>query len=695
MAAANSNIQLTNLDFADIKANFINYLQSQSIFQDYNFTGSSLSTLIDVLVYNTQYNAFYLNMVANEMFLDTALQRSSVVSHAKLLNYIPKSSSATSAVVNVVVSGINTSSLTMPRFTQFLSEPIKGITYPFLTTDTVSSTVSSGTATFNNITLKQGISVTQTFTYSSAANPGAVFVLPDSSIDTSTLLVEVFTNSSSTSFTSYNQAVNFLGLNGSSLVYFLEEAVSGYYQINFGDGIIGKALSDGNVVVISYIKTSGQAAAGANNFAITSSLGSYTTSVIPVLAAAGGSPQETIDSIKYQAPKTYAAQGRAVTIDDYITIIQQNTLGYTFDAVNVWGGEQNDPPAYGQVFICLKPSGSYIFTETQKKIILNSVIKPISVLTIKPTIVDPDYVYVQVNANVVYDQKKTNLTSGQIQNAVITSIQNFGTSTLNTFNSTFSLSQLIKTIQSADPSIYANEVGIKLQKKFYPVLKTSSNYTLYYNVPLQRGLLTSGVTSSPGMQFIDPNTPSQIIDGIFIEEVPSSVGGLESISIVNPGFSYQYAPTVTISGDGTGATAVATINLNGKLSAITVTSSGNNYTQAVVSITPVAGDTTGTNGQAVATLEGQYGTLRLSYYQQNSSNVYVKTVFKSNIGTIDYTNGIITLTSFSPYDVDNSLGQLSITVTPTTTLFSSTYNKIITIDPSDVNAISINLSSKI
>lgn len=690
MAGANSNIQVTNLDFADIKANFIKYLQGQSTFQDYNFSGSALSTLIDVLTYNTQYNAYYLNMVANEMFLDTALQRGSVVSHAKLLNYTPKSAAAVSAFVDVVASGVGSSTLIMPRFTQFLSEPVGGISYPFVTVDTLSTTVSSGTATFSNVELKQGVPVTLTFNYSMSANPGAVFTLPDSTIDTSTLLVEVYTNSTSTSFDTYTQAVNFLGLDNTSKVYFLEETVSGYYQINFGDGIIGKALSDGNVVVVSYLTTSGTAAAGANNFAITTSLGSYTTNILPVVAASGGSAQESIDSVKYQAPKTYAAQGRAVTIDDYITLIQQNTLGYTFDAVNVWGGEQNNPPAYGQVFVCLKPTGAYTLTDTQKKIITESIIKPISVMTVQPTIVDPDYTYVKVNTNVVYDQKKTNLTSGQIQNNIMNSIQNFATTTLNTFNSTFSLSDLINTIQNADPSIYTNEVSIQLQKKFYPTLGASSNYTLYYNAPIQRGVLVSGVSSSPGMQFINPLTPSQIIDGIFIEEVPSSTGGIQSISVVNPGFSYQYTPTVSIMGDGTGATAVAVLSPNGKISSIQVTSSGNNYTQAVVTITPALNDTTGTNGAAVATLQGQYGTLRLSYYDSNN----VKTVFNPNIGVIDYTNGIITLNSFNPYNVDNPLGQLAITVNPTTTIISSTYNRIITVDPNDPSAISINLSLK-
>ena len=689
MATANTNLQVTDLDFVNIKTNFINYLKSQNTFKDYNFSGSALSTLLDVLTYNTQYNAFYLNMVANEMFLDTALQRGSVVSHAKLLNYIPHSVVSPTAVVNLTAYNVtDTTSLTLPRFSQFLSEPIKNVPYPFITTDTQTVAVSGGTANFNNIIIKQGIPVTLTFNYTAATNPTSSFLLPDANIDTSSLLIEVYPNPNVQAFDTFALATNYLGLNPTSQVYFLEEATSGYYQINFGNGLIGQSLLDGSTVVVSYIVSNGIAAVGANNFVLTSSIGNYNTLVTPLIAASGGQEKESISSIKYQAPRTYAAQGRAVTTDDYITLIQQNNLGYTFDAVNVWGGQQNDPPAYGQVFIALKPTGGYTFTDTQKKILLESVIKPISVLTVEPTLVDPDYTYIQIASNVLYNQKKTNLTSTQLQLLIQTSIENFAASTLNTFNSTFSLSDLSAAIQATDASIVANESTLKVQKKFYPTLGASQSYTFYFNSPLARGILSSGISSSPGMQFIDPSTPSLVIDGVYIEEVPTSVGGVSTISLINPGFSYQSAPTVTIQGDGSGATAVASINPNGQLNSIAVTAAGNNYTQAVVVITPATGDTTGKNGAAVVTLEGQYGTLRTYYYNNNQ----VKTILNLNIGTVDYVNGIITLKNFSPYQIDNPLGQLGISATPTTTLFSSSYNRIITVDPYDPTAIVVNMT---
>jgi hypothetical protein len=690
MAAANSNIQVTNLDFVSIKQNFINFLKSQDTFKDYNFAGSAMSTLLDVLSYNTQYNAYYLNMVANEMFMDTALQRSSVVSHAKLLNYIPKSATAPTATVNLVVNGINDQhSITLPRFSNFLSEAISGKTYPFVTIDSTTVSVVANTATFSNIEIKQGVPVSLTFNYSATSNPANTFVLPDSTIDTSTILVEVYPSPSSNAFSIFNQATSFLGLDYTSPVYFIEEQISGYYQITFGNGIIGKALTDGSVISVSYLTTSGTAATGANNFVLTSSIGSYLIATNAVTSATGGKAQESIDSIKYQAPKQYATQGRAVTMDDYITLIQQNSLGYSFDAVNVWGGQDNDPPAYGQVFVAIKPAGAYTLTDTQKQLLLNNVIKPISVMTVTPTIVDPDYTYIKINVNVLYNSKLTNLTSSQIQQAVSNAIQNFAKSTLNTFNSTFSQSDLTFEIQNADPSIITNEVTIQLQKKFYPILTTPTTISLYYNVPLNKGILTSGISSAPAMQFVNSSNVSEIIDGVFVEEVPSSTNGVESISVINPGFSYQHTPIVKILGDGSGATAEATI-INGTISAITVTNSGNNYTQAVVTITPASNDTTGRNGAAIVTLKGQYGNLRTYYYDSNN----VKTILNPNIGTVDYVNGIVTLTSFNPYEIDNPLGQLAVSVNPKTSIISSTYNRIITVDPYDPTAITVNVTAQ-
>ena len=688
MSSSNTNIKVTELDFSSIKSNFITYLQSQDTFKDYNFTGSSLSVLLDVLAYNTQYNAYYLNMVANEMFLDSALQRSSVVSQAKVLDYTPKSSIAPTAFINFVANGVTTTTFTLPKFTNFQSGAINGVNYNFVTADTTTVPVVSGIATFNNIELKQGVPSTQSFLVNSTANPTYTFDLPDPNIDTTTLRIIVQQSSSNTSYETYLPAFNYLALDGNSLVYFLQESLNGNYQVYFGDGILGKKLSDNNIVIASYISTKGTASAGANSFVLMSNLGGFSTSTVtPLLAATQGGSKESIDSIKYQAPKSYAAQNRAVSKEDYISILQANQLGISFDAVNVWGGESNSTPVYGQVFIALKPTGGYTLTNTQKQRLIQDVIKPISVLTVEPTIVDPDYTYVNITTNVMYDPKKTTLTSNGISNVVKTAITNFTSKTLNTFNSTFSVSDLILAIQTSDNSIITNEVSINLQKKFYPTLQTPTTYTFYFNVPIKKGTFLSGINSLPSMQY---TTATAVIDGVYLEEFPQATEGVDTISILNPGYGYQYAPLVTIVGDGTGATAEAVINGSGAITAINVTNSGNNYTTAYATITNNANDTQGKLGAATVQLKGRYGTLGLYYIDGTNGKV----ILDNNIGTVDYTNGVITLTGFNPYQVNNDLGQLTLSVTPTTTIVSSTYNRIITVDPYDSNAINITVTAK-
>ena len=691
MAGANSTLQITELDFSALKNSLIAFLQSQNTIQDYNYQGSAMSVLLDILAYNTQYNAYYLNMVANEMFLDSAIQRESVVSHAKLLNYTPKSAISPTALVNITVNQVSGGTLTLPQYSTLISEAIDGVNYNFLTTTSTTVPVTSNTATFTDVEIVQGKLAQFSYTVDSTANPTYTFSIPDENVDTSTLLVTVQQSSGNNQYNIYTLGQNFLGLNGDSMVYFLQEGINGQYEIYFGDNILGNQLTDGNVVNLSYIVTQGSIGTGANNFVMATPINGYSNTVVtPVQSASQGSDKESIQSIKFQAPKSYAAQGRAVTKEDYITLIQQNTLGYTFDSVNVWGGQENNPPVYGQVFITIKPTGAYTLTATQKKLLVENVIKPISLMTVTPNIVDPDYTYLKIISNVVYDQKRTSLSSSQIQSKVAAAIQNFATSSLNTFNSTFSGADLVGLVQIVDPSIITNEYTIKTEKKFYPNLSQSENYTFYFNTPLQRGVLTSGISSYPGLQFKDPSNSANIIDGVFIEEIPVSTVGVDSISIINPGFSYQSAPTITIVGDGTGATAESTIDINGRISSITVTNSGQNYTQAVVVITPAASDSSGQSGAAVATLQGQFGTLRSYYYNTNN----VKTIFNSNVGTVDYTNGIITLNSFNPYDVDNFLGQLTITANPTTSIISSQFNRIITVDPFNPTSIIVNVTPK-
>jgi len=688
--ASNTNIQVASLDFSGIKQNFINYLQTQDTFKDYNFSGSALSTLLDVLAYNTQYNAFYLNMVANEMFLDSALQRSSVVSHAKLLNYVPRSAVGPVAVINLRFTGITTSTYTLPQYTNFRSEAINNVNYNYVTLNETTVPVTSNVASFTGIEIKQGTVQNYTFTVNSTTNPKYIFEIPDPNIDTSTLQVTVQQSVSNSAYQVFYSTTNYLELTPTDPVYFIQEATDGNYQIYFGDGILGQKLSDGNVVKISYVSTKGTSGGLANAFTLMTQFAPYTSvTITPYIAATQGEDKESIDSIKFQAPKAFASQGRAVTKNDYITLLQQNNLGIGFDAVSVWGGEENNPPVYGQVFISLKPTGAYDLTTTQKQLIQNQVLKPYSILTVQPTIVDPDYTYIQVTSNVLFNQSQTSMTPSALKTGIQQAIYGYAANNLNTFNSTFSSYDVLSTINNYDPSIITSDFKLNIQKKFYPTLGTSETYTLYYNSSLQKGMFQSGVSSTPAMQFVDPANNASIIDGVFIEEIPSSAGGVDSISILNPGFNYQYVPTINIVGDGTGATATATI-VNGSISSITITSAGKDYTNAIANVVPAPNDTTGTNGALIVKLQGQIGTLRT--YYNNTLNV--KTILNANAGTIDYTNGIITLTNFNPVNIDNGLGQLTISTVPTTTIISSTFNRIITIDPYDPAAVSVTVNAK-
>lgn len=690
MAGANSNIQMSELDFNNIKNNLKTFLQSQDTLKDYNYEGSALSTLLDILAYNTQYNAYYLNQVANEMFLDSAIQRASVVSHAKMLNYTPTSAIAPTATINLQVNEVTTSSLTLPKFTTFLSEAIDGVNYNFVSYDSKTVNVANNTALFENVTLKQGIPTSLTYVVDSITNPSYLFDIPETNVDTTSITVTVQESTSNSSSQVYTLADKVLTLDGTSKVYFLQESLNDNYEIYFGDGIIGKKLTDGNVVRISYIVTAGSAAAGANNFVLMDTISGFSnTAIYPLIETSQGGDKESIDSIKLQATKSYSAQGRAVNKNDYIVALQRNTLGISFDAVNVWGGEQNNPPVYGQVFISMKPTGSYKLTDTQKTAIIDEVIKPISVLTVNPTVIDPDYTYLKLNVDVVYDATKTTLTSGQLQSNIQAAIRQFAEDELNTFNSTFNSYNLLNIIQGVNNSIITSEYSIRTEKRILPSLTNATTYKLYYNSPLEKNMYMNGVDSSPTMQFRNPSNLAEIIDGVYFEEVPTQTDGVESISVINPGFGYQYTPTVTIVGDGSGAKATATI-VNGSVTAITVTSAGSGYTSAIAQITPTSGDTTGRLAAAVVNLNGRFGTLRTVY----TDTTNVKTVLNSNAGTIDYQEGVITLTDFAPYNINNLLGELSISAKPTTSIISSTYNRIITIDPYDPNAVVVNVIAK-
>lgn len=687
MAGANSNIQITDLDFNTIKTNLRKYLQSQDILKDYNYEGSALSNLLDLLAYNTQYNAYYLNMVANEMFLDSAIQRSSVVSHAKLLNYTPKSVSAPAAIIDLKINQVTNASLTLPKFTNFLSEGIDGVNYKFVTLDnyTVNANSYNNTVTFSNLTIKQGEPVSLTFTYDAVTNPLEIFEIPDADVDTSTITIVVQQSTTNSYSQVFTLAQEFLDLTSSTASYFLQEGPNGNYQVYFGDGILGKSLTDGNVVLISYITSSGTSATGANTFVLMDSISGYSNTVVTgVSSAVQGSDRESIASIKYTAPKAYSAQGRAVTKEDYIYLIQNNSGIFPIDAVNVWGGEDNDPPVYGIVFVAIKPKGGYTLTNSQKTIIENEIIKPISVVTVKPKIIDVDYTYVVVNSNILYSPKLTQYTTSQLQSQVYSTIQTFAASTLNTFNSTFQLYGLISAVQAVSPSFITNDANIVLQKRFVPDTLNSTTYTFNFGTSLKKDIYSKSISVTPTFQVIDTKNNNAVRGNVYLEETPAPTTSLESINVINPGYGYTSTPTVNVLGDGFDATATATIS-NGRLSSIEITNVGFGYTEALVEIIGGGGQL----GAAAVVLAGNSGTIRTFYYDNG-----VKTILDPTAGTVDYENGIVTLTAFLPSDVNNSLGVLSIQAVPNSTIISSSRDKIIALDNTDSNAINVNITAK-
>jgi hypothetical protein len=334
--------------------------------------------------------------------------------------------------------------------------------------------------------------------------------------------------------------------------------------------------------------------------------------------------------------------------------------------------------------VAIKPKGAYTLTNSQKSIIENEIIKPISVITIKPKIVDVDYTYLVINSNILYSAKLTQFSSAQLQNQVYTAIQNFAASTLNTFNSTFQLSSLISAVQSVSPSFITNDANIVLQKRFTPALLNQTTYTFDYGVSLKKDIYSKSISVTPSFQYIDTKNNSIVRDAVYLEETPSPTTIIDSITIVNPGYGYTDTPTVTILGDGSGAIAVATI-VNGQLNSIEVLNSGSGYTEAIVQISGGGGYL----AAAAAVLGGNIGTIRSYYYDGG-----VKAILNPAAGTIDYENGIVTLVDFSPSQVNNPLGVLSIQAIPSSTIISSGRDKIITLDNTDTNAINVNITAK-
>ena len=680
---ANARLQISDLDFDQIKTNLKAYLKQQSQFQDYDFDGAGLNILLDILAYNTHYNSYYLNMVANEAFLDTALLRDSVVSHAKTLGYIPFSVTAPRAIVNVTVNSGTTTpeTLTIPKGFTFSSNLIDSLSYNFVTLEETTVTKSNTSFFFEDLEIYEGSLVSYVFNYTENSNPKSVFVLPDNNIDTTTISVSVSPNVGNTSTQVYNQVTDILDITSTSEAYFLQESKNGNYEIYFGDGVIGKALNDGAVVTVTYLVTNGVAANQTDGFIAAAPIGAYSDIVIDVVdVASGGATRETVDSIKYSAAAQYATQNRLVTTSDYESYIKSKYP--SIDSLSVWGGEDETPKVFGKVYISLKPKTNYFISETEKQRIIDEIINPKAIVSVSAEIRDPEFLYLIVESLVQYDQKKTSLDEGTIRNNIRQAILDFRDTNLNKFAGTFVLSKLQDAIDSTNgEAIIGSETVVRVQRRFKPKLNESASYTIQYDVPIQRGTLVDKLTSTQFTVF----DIAGVTRAAQFEEATQSFTGISSIQVTNPGVGFTTAPTITITGDGSNATAEAII-VNGKIQSINITNRGTDYTRATISIT-------GGNGfgaEAVVVIDGKTGTLRTVYFDSLAQ----RQIINSNAGTINYDTGEIIINDIRFLSVNSDDGLIRLTIEAEKGIIESKKRNILTIDETDPTAISTILEKK-
>lgn len=685
-------LKVTELDFDAIKTNLKNFLRQQNEFQDYDFEGSGLNVLLDILAYNTHYNAYYLNMVANESFLDSALLRNSVVSHAKKLGYVPRSMRSSRAIVNVTVDASSSSlgTLTIPRGYSFVSNESDGRSYRFTLLQDVTTSKTGNSFVFQNVPIYEGQFNSFVYNHSQSSNPKQLFDIPDPNVDTTTLRVFSTPTPSNTNITVYNLAQDATIVSTDEEVYYLQEAQEGKYQIYFGDDVFGKKLPDGAVLTLQYLICNGSAPNGANNFVSSASISGLSNIVInSVSAASGGFERETVDQIKFAAPLQNISQNRAVTKNDYIKLIQQKYP--FFESVNVWGGEENDPPVYGKVFISAKPALGFEVTDTIKQFVIDEIIKPISVLTVTPEIVDVDFNFLRVSSKVFYDRTKTSLNSDELESLVKQTIFNFSQNNLNRFNSLFNYSGLQTHIQNSSNSIISNEVDLFVGKRFRPDLINSNTYVLDFGFEIVKGTTNDSFYSTPDFSILDEDN---IPRNCFFEEIPSSFTGVESVTILSGGFNYTSTPTVEIVGDGTGAKAVAVV-INGKVARIDVTNPGIGYTTATVRI--VGGG--GSLARASAILEGRYGRIRIAYYKPDEvTSEQTKVILNANrnsgiVGEIDYFLGKITINDFNPLAVNNDFGDITVYCKPKSKVIQSKFNKMLVLNADDPSSVVVDIIS--
>jgi hypothetical protein len=611
-----SNTPIQSLEFDEIKNNLKAYLQGQEQFKDYNFEGSALSIVLDLLAYNTHYQAFYANMAANESFIDSAVMRPSVVSLAKHLNYTPRSKKAAQLVVDISMGTDDVASLFTQRVIQgreflnqgtvFRGKDVDGKAVNFVNLETYKAVRRGGENIVQDVTLYQGYLKQVAYVANTQGGSEAKFAIPDLNVDIDTLVVLVQRSQTDTTGSAqlWKRAIDINKLDSTSNVFFIQESRDGFWEVYFGDGVIGKAVENGNVVTLRYLVTNGSAGNGIGydqtnaNKVITSNdsrvdeVRIKTDDDDKVQVSFGGEDSEDIESIRYYAPRNYQAQDRAVTADDYKAILGREYASRA-DSFLIWGGEENDPPQYGKVYISIKPKVGTRLSSTEKQAIERTILGQRNLVTITPEVVDPDILYINPSVTVYYDESKTTLNKSGVETRIASLVKAYSTNYLGLFQRNFRLSKFSSIIDGSAPAINSNSTEITLSKQFEPNLGRAAPYTIKFDNPL--------------LHPVDGYTP--ILSSTL--------------------FGYRDATSTAV-------------------------------------VKPIVDCFLDDDG---------YGNVRV-YKQVGSSKVVVL----KNIGSIDYSTGTISLRNFIPEYLDDGQTSLKVTVTPEKKDIFARRNQIIIID---------------
>ena len=509
-----TNLNVTELDFADIKNNLKNFLKQQSEFNDYDFEGSGLNVLLDVLAYNTHYNALNAHYSLNESFLDSAQIRGNVVTRAKLLGYTPRSVLSPRAQIDIVVditgeTGTIPTILDLPRGTK-LNTVVGGEEFQYVVLETQQATLVGSTYTFSDVKIAEG-SIRELKYRVDNDIENQKFQLNDVNADTSTLRVRVQANEESTSFDVYTKFETLRGVDSTSKVYFLQENPSGFYEVYFGDGVTGFKPSNNNIVTIDYVITEGTESNGANAFTMVDSIGGFSNIALTLdVAASGGNEKETMESIRFNAPLTFISQNRAVTSEDYAAIIKKEFSN--IDSISTWGGEDNDPPDFGKVYIAIKPLLADTLTTAEKTDITGSILKGKNVVSITPEIVDPNFTFLELDVAFKYNPNLTDRSSVELQSVVRDTITDYNFNNLNKFDGVFRHSQLTRAIDNSDPAILNTIVRPRMFQNITPINTANNSFDLTFTSPF--------FVSGDSVKFILNSTPFKIngVDHFFGDE---------------------------------------------------------------------------------------------------------------------------------------------------------------------------------